>query len=440
MHILRRFNFGLLTAVLASYLVLAPLWNAVTVSAQPAPAAAAAAACPAKLTDEFGDCICPQETTSLDCAALWGSWPQWVPDDGTCGTSSSSSSVSVDVNGGNVRAAFLYFIARGLAPSQSAGLVGNLIAESGVDPTINERNPTVPGSRGGFGIAQWTAGRRVAIENFATTSGKDVNSLQFQLDYLWDQELMKGYKTAVLDPLKQATSVEAASGIILHHFEIPGVILHGSALEVRNLEAYRASLGNGVINQFGGEAGAATATTGSSSCAAAGSGGFVGFPLQTTKTSMKSLNGSCFNDTTQEMCIAGHPYTAYDVMADTGTPVLSVMDGKVITITTDRCPGRMVSIYNEAQDVTISYLHMSVSRTIVKDGDTVTAGQNIGFVGTLTEGCVAPHLHIDAAAGQPRPGCSRLDCPAANASKFAAGNSKINLNKSLYQGYSKLPQ
>lgn len=356
---------------------------------------------------------------------------------------SCNNVANIDFSGSeNAKIAFLYFIGRGLSLQQSAGLVGNLQAESSVEPDTQEANP-IGGGRGGYGIAQWTGGRRTAIENFANATGNPavLKDLKFQLDYLWDQELVKGYKQSVLDPLKLASSVQQSSDIVLVKFETPKVIVDNQPGPVAQLKKYRGGLGQKIYDLYASSSASIVPVSATGSgCSASGGGvaaGFAGFPLTTTKQSMSQLNGNCFSGGV--MCKAGHPYAAYDILADVGTPVVSILGGKVITITSDKCPGRMVSIYNTEQDVTISYLHMSMAKTLVKDNQVVTPGQNIGFVGAKSEGCGTPHLHIDAATGQPRPGCKRESCPAANAALFQAGDAKIGLGKTLYDTYLKLP-
>ncbi|HSO33774.1 MAG TPA: phage tail tip lysozyme, partial [Labilithrix sp.] len=63
----------------------------------------------------------------------------------------------------NEQPAFDYFRARGLTGEQSAGIVGNLDVESGLDPTIVQKGGP------GRGIAQWSAGAR-----WDTTRGDNV--------------------------------------------------------------------------------------------------------------------------------------------------------------------------------------------------------------------------------------------------------------------------
>lgn len=76
---------------------------------------------------------------------------------------------------------------RGLPPHVAEGIMMNLADESGFDPGINELAPLVPGSRGGFGLAQWTGPRRVALEDYAAQAGRPVDDVGVQLDFLMSE-------------------------------------------------------------------------------------------------------------------------------------------------------------------------------------------------------------------------------------------------------------
>lgn len=71
---------------------------------------------------------------------------------------------------------------RGLPEHVADGFVMNAADESGFRTDINEINPLVPGSRGGFGLMQWTGPRRVALEREAQGRGVDPSDLNLQLD------------------------------------------------------------------------------------------------------------------------------------------------------------------------------------------------------------------------------------------------------------------
>src|SRR3954467_5593307 len=66
----------------------------------------------------------------------------------------------------------------GLTDFQAAAFPGNFAAESGYFNDLQEKEPFVPGSKGGWGHAQWTGPRRTAFELWLHKSGHDVNSFE----------------------------------------------------------------------------------------------------------------------------------------------------------------------------------------------------------------------------------------------------------------------
>lgn len=75
-------------------------------------------------------------------------------------------------------------IDRGLQPHIADAFILNFQDESGLNPGINEQNPTVPGSRGGFGLYQLTGPRRREYEAFASQRGVNPADTNAQLDFL----------------------------------------------------------------------------------------------------------------------------------------------------------------------------------------------------------------------------------------------------------------
>ncbi|HET6747031.1 MAG TPA: phage tail tip lysozyme [Candidatus Saccharimonadales bacterium] len=69
--------------------------------------------------------------------------------------------------------------ANGLSREQAAGVMGNIQAESHFDPKIVEY-----GSGIGYGLCQWSRGRRTALEQ-SVPKGKKVSDLDYQLDYMY---------------------------------------------------------------------------------------------------------------------------------------------------------------------------------------------------------------------------------------------------------------
>lgn len=72
----------------------------------------------------------------------------------------------------------------GLNKEYAAGIVGNLDYESGGFQHMQEIEPLVKGSRGGWGYAQWTGPRRVAFEKFAEENGLDPASYEANYGFL----------------------------------------------------------------------------------------------------------------------------------------------------------------------------------------------------------------------------------------------------------------
>lgn len=82
------------------------------------------------------------------------------------GSSNSTASTTTLSGSDNSQKAFNYFVSKGLSPMLAAAIVGNLIAESSVIPTQIEDPNGQTGDPSniagpGWGIAQWTEGRKV---------------------------------------------------------------------------------------------------------------------------------------------------------------------------------------------------------------------------------------------------------------------------------------
>lgn len=148
---------------------------------------------------------------------------------------------------GNSYTAIIYNYLRkkGLTPEAASGLMGNLWAESGADPTnvqnylydkelaktqglaaedakylADVENGTHDFTKDsiGYGIAQWTySSRKKELQEKAKAADKSVSDINVQLQHLWDE--INSYGLA--GKLNEAGSVKAASDIILHEFEAP---------------------------------------------------------------------------------------------------------------------------------------------------------------------------------------------------------------------------
>ena len=134
-----------------------------------------------------------------------------------------------------------YFRSKGLNEYGTAGLMGNLYAESGLNPQnlqntfekkigLKDELYTMKVDNGsyknfvrdgaGYGLAQWTYWtRKQNLLTYANHKDKSIGDLQLQLDFLY-KELSESYQT-VLKVLKNAKSVLEASNTVLFKFERP---------------------------------------------------------------------------------------------------------------------------------------------------------------------------------------------------------------------------
>ena len=112
-------------------------------------------------------------------------------------------------------------VQRGLPLHVAQGIVANMIAESGLKPGINESSPIVPGSRGGYGLNQWTGPRRRQYEAFAAERGAPLDDLNTQLDFTMFE--LNGPERAAFQALQSARDPVEAARIYSDKFLRPGI-------------------------------------------------------------------------------------------------------------------------------------------------------------------------------------------------------------------------
>jgi len=195
----------------------------------------------------------------------------------SCCNSSSSGDFTL-VGSDNIQKAYNYFVSKGFSPAQSAGAVGNLNLESGVEPkklqggqiigyealTPEQRsNPTL-----GWGIAQFTPPR--SFGDSIKDNSKDPNSLKVQLDFIWNylqgndiKQSGKTYAQAI-----QATSTtDDAATVFMNDYERPLIdATNNGGLPARKAYAKQ------ILEQYGGGATSGSTSSSSSSCGSSSPG------------------------------------------------------------------------------------------------------------------------------------------------------------------------
>jgi hypothetical protein len=110
---------------------------------------------------------------------------------------------------------------RGMPPAAALGFLGNFSVESRLDSGINELAPIVPGSRGGFGLSQWTGPRRRQLEAFAADRGAPVSDEDTQLDFLMYE--LSGPERSAGQAILAAADPETAARLVSEKFLRPGI-------------------------------------------------------------------------------------------------------------------------------------------------------------------------------------------------------------------------
>ena len=110
-------------------------------------------------------------------------------------------------------------VKRGMDPRIAEAFVWNFQDESGLNPGVNEAAPTVPGSRGGFGLSQWTGPRRRALEEFAASQGKTVGDPDLQMDFLMYE--LQGPEANAWSKISAAGGTPEAAAAIVNYFLRP---------------------------------------------------------------------------------------------------------------------------------------------------------------------------------------------------------------------------
>jgi hypothetical protein len=195
------------------------------------------------------------------------------------------------VGSSNQQKAFNYFAANGYSKEQAAGIVGNLIHESSVEPMLKEgtiagtRTPAgevdQPGTANdwsrGWGIVQWTPASKLitASRRLGITDGR-IESLDYQLDFLKEQlagdgPLPEGRAGQLLRATRSPEDAAAAFGRWYERFQ-------GSEDPSHERYAQRKTAAREVFTTFGsglvGSVGTA-AGPGPDGCGVAGNGDVV---------------------------------------------------------------------------------------------------------------------------------------------------------------------
>ena len=162
----------------------------------------------------------------------------------------------------NAKTIWDFLKGKGLNDYAIAGIMGNLKAESALNPKnlqgsyekklgVTDESYTAAVDNGsyakfvtdkaGYGLAQWTYwSRKQNLLNFARSRNASIGDLTMQLEFLWKE--LQGYKS-VMATLKSAASILEASNAVLKGYERP-------ANQGETAQKKRASYGQEYYDKF----------------------------------------------------------------------------------------------------------------------------------------------------------------------------------------------
>lgn len=298
----------------------------------------------------------------------------------------------------NGKAIFDFLTAPGkLTPFQAAGVMGNMIAESGLMPTRLQATGVVlktaeeykaSGSVAGWGLVQFTPGSKFI--NTVNPIAK-ANELGTQLSFVWDQ--LQGKTTSpeksAGDMLKSTKTLEEAVVAFQNGYERPAD--RTGTLNTRTTNARVA------LATYGSGAGATSSSSTVVSCGANGETGTSGTNISKNGYALP-LDQKWYDQHRDWFTKPHHDHPAADIPVPKGTKVYAMHDGKITAAPTD-------GPFNKACGIGVIikgvdgheywYCHGTDGGSIpgAKEGDTVKAGQLIMHVGN-TGDSRGYHLHV----------------------------------------------
>lgn len=270
--------------------------------------------------------------------------------------------------------------AQGFSAAAAAGIMGNMYAESGCQPDITEVN-----GYGGYGLCQWTFGRKTDLMNWCANNGYDYKSLEGQLNFMMYEYELPYYSQFLGESFKNLTDVYTATDQWLTYFEgctVRSTIVHWDRRLAAAQDYYNRWHMYTTIP------------------AASGVIGAEGDGLYTGHMGWPFAGGA--GTVTQLFYYGGH--RGWDIStragSGAGSAVLAVEGGVVVGAgwqLDDWSYGNAVTIQHTTGLCT-RYAHLSSIN--VSAGMRVSKGQQIGVEGN-TGNSYGTHLHIEVLASLP---------------------------------------
>ncbi len=317
----------------------------------------------------------------------------------------------------NQERGFNYYVSKGYSKEQAAGIVGNMIHESGVEPMrlqgtgagVETPSAKLGGNLNnssiGWGIVQWTPpGKMINPSTASGVTNETIDTLEYQVEFVWKQ--LEGTsidisEKAAGDHLKQQTTVDAAARSFMTKYERP-------ADQSESAQADRAATAKEVFTVYAN--GSVGVNPPGGSCSNSGSLSPEGyaFPLAPQD---RSVGGVEVGQTET----AHHDNTpAFDLFSTDSADVYALYAGTAINVKTDYGNQAGCTSIQFRADDGFYYWYGHMKNPVVKEGQHVEAGAKLAQIADAAKfnsACFGggPHLHIDrgcTVGGTPQPGGS----------------------------------
>lgn len=115
----------------------------------------------------------------------------------------------------NIEKAWNFYKKQGFSDEATAGILGNFMHESGMQPDVKEIGNNI-----GYGLAQWSFERRTNLENWAKENNLDVKTLTAQLNFsMYEMNSMNW-----VESYKKIKDIYQATDIFHNEYEKAGII------------------------------------------------------------------------------------------------------------------------------------------------------------------------------------------------------------------------
>lgn len=305
----------------------------------------------------------------------------------------------------------------GLSGTSAAGWMGNIQGESGFSPTATEAENGQNYSGRGYGLYQFTPGSKFINSKYYKKNASLEEEVHNQTAFVWASEFENGTYKSYLPNAQKWFGITATSldDILDNDDPVEAMLIFFATYERgdvaqmhRERRTAAAKAADKVFNKkkvkadkskWKTGADSKTVNTTSSNNATSTTGGCGDGTSSSGSTGSGTIDDSGYPTNVPFTITQGiHHLGALDLAAPEGSPIFAVSDGEITEVNriSNGINGNYV-IHTLPDGTSIYYGHMR-DVPMVKEGQEVKKGQQIGVIG-MTGQASGPHIHFDRRVG-----------------------------------------